>query len=155
MKKTLYLLLIICSLFSFIGFAAAAPENENNLSTTDSRTVGANFCDEEEAIKALKAVGYLLFIAKIIAPLIIVGIGTWDLVKAVQDPDKALSKSAKGLLIRFAIGILVFFIPRIVYVVLDGAEKFGVVSSESANCRKALLDPWNMGLDIGEVKHVE
>ena len=131
------------------------PTQNSGTTGTDSRVVGANFCDEEEAIKALKAVGYLLFIAKIMVPLIIVGIGTWDLVKAVQDPDKALSKSVKALLIRVALGVLIFFIPRIVYVVLDGAEKFGVMSSESANCRKALLDPWNMGLDTGDIKKDE
>ena len=116
----------------------------------DDAIVGENFCSEPEAIKGLKAVGYLLFIAKILVPLIIIGMGTYDVYQSIVDPDKIMSKSVKGLLIRIAIGVAVFFIPRIVYTVLNIAQDMGVASEKSANCRKALLDPWNLGTDIGE-----
>ena len=116
----------------------------------DDAIVGENFCSEPEAIKGLKAVGYLLFIAKILVPLIIIGMGTYDVYQSIVDPDKIMSKSVKGLLIRIAIGVAVFFIPRIVYTVLNIAQDMGVASEKSANCRKALLDPWDLGTDIGE-----
>lgn len=114
--------------------------------------VGEGFCSEKEVVQAIHTVGYLLFIAKMIVPFIIIIFGIIDLTKGILDPDKIVKTSVKSLCYRLAIGLLVFFAPTLIDVVLDMAQDISVISQDSEPCRKALLDPWNYADKASEPK---
>lgn len=76
-----------------------------------------NFCAETSNI--WRTVGYFLLIFKIIIPIILIILGMLDLGKAViSSDDKAISKSAKSLLIRVIAAVAIFFVPTIVAFVI-------------------------------------
>lgn len=107
----------------------------------DNQNVGDNFCYESGTLKALKLVGIFIFLAKCVAPLIIIVMGSFDLFKAVvnSDPEKALAKQAKGLLIRVLIGVSVFFLPSLIGFFVEAT---GLLPNEYQRCEKCVLDPW-------------
>lgn len=81
------------------------------------------FCDK--TIKIWLIVGKVMRILRIVIPLIIIVLGSIDLAKAVvSSDDKAISKSAKSLLIRLAIGVAIFFVPTIINVIFSTIEVF-------------------------------
>lgn len=84
-----------------------------------AENVGDNFCDDNNILNVIGIFGWLLFVARLAVPLIIVIRGTLDMYKAVFDgTGDGIQKSAKSLLIRVFIGLLVFFIPALTEAVL-------------------------------------
>ncbi len=78
-------------------------------------------------LSAMKILGYLVFIAKIVVPFIIIVLGMMDYARAVvSDDENAINKSTKALLRRLVAGFLIFFSPAIVLGVI------GVVSPQDA-----------------------
>ena len=102
-------------------------------------------CSQDSILQVLHFIGYLLFIAKIFIPLIIIGFATFDLFKAVTDKDEqSLSKQTKIVLTRIASGIIVFFIPSIVYALFGISSQFNTFkNSEYQACVDCLLKPTN------------
>ena len=82
--------------------------------------IGDNVCQEPNVINALRVIGYVIFIGKIVIPFIIIGFGIFDLAKAVTagDSDK-VTKGVKTIGVRVLIGILVFALPSIIDVILN------------------------------------
>ena len=73
-----------------------------------------NFCYKTASI--WQVVGYISFILKIVIPLIIIILGIVNLAKAVtSNDDKAVSKAAGTLIKKIVIGVVIFFIPTIVW----------------------------------------
>lgn len=104
--------------------------------------VGDNFCEMGGNVtKALRMVGYLLFVAKLFVPIIIVGFATFDLYKSVMEGSTdSLSKQLKAIGFRLIIGILIFFLPTFVNILLT---QLGSDKSEYANCQTCLLEPFD------------
>lgn len=100
-------------------------------------------CNENSIKKVLRLFGYLLLIAKLVVPLIIVGFGTFDLFKSVVDKDeKSLGKQVKVLGIRILTGLFIFFIPSLVYAVFGLSEKLNVIEQDKyKTCANCLLKP--------------
>lgn len=109
-------------------------------------------CNENSIKKVLRLFGYLLLIAKVVIPLIIIGFGTFDLFKAVTDKDeKSLGKQIKVLGIRIFTGIFVFFIPNLVYAVFGLTEKLNVIEQDKyKTCANCLLKPTSAECQIEE-----
>ena len=109
-------------------------------------------CSENSIKKVLRFFGYLLLIAKVVIPLIIIGFGTFDLFKAVTDKDeKNLGKQIKVLGIRIFTGIFVFFIPNLVYAVFGLTEKLNVIEQDNyKTCANCLLKPTSAECQIEE-----
>lgn len=107
--------------------------------------VAENPCQEVRIKKAFRFFGYLLTIAKIAIPLIIVVMGTFDFYKSVVDKDdKSLSKQTRVFLIRIVTGIVIFFIPTIVYALFNLSSSLNIVSDQKYKaCVDCLLDPNN------------
>lgn len=134
-KKRLLLLILI--------LIVCLPICANASVLTGAEYVGENICDEESVKKVLVLVGYLLYIAKVAVPLILVVRGTFDIYKAIMGKDeKDLTKSVKTLLLRIALGIFIFFIPNIVKWAF---EVFNENSGGDTNnaCVTCVLDPGN------------
>ena len=109
-------------------------------------------CSENSIKKVLRFFGYLLLIAKVVIPLIIIGFGTFDLFKAITDKDeKSLVKQIKVLGIRIFTGIFVFFIPNLVYAVFGLTEKLNVIEQDKyKTCANCLLKPTSAECQIEE-----
>ena len=100
-------------------------------------------CNDENILTALRFVGYLLFIAKIAIPLIIIVVATFDLFKSVVDKDeKSLGKQVKLIIMRIVGGIFVFFLPTIVYALFDLSADLEIVNdTKYENCVTCVLKP--------------
>lgn len=109
------------------------------------RYVAENPCDENDIRKVLKIFGYIILIAKVAVPLIIIGFGTFDLFKSVVDKDeKSLGKQVKQLGIRVVAGIIVFFIPNFVNALFGISDKLNIIeTAQFKTCASCLLDPTN------------
>lgn len=105
-------------------------------------------CNDVNIRKVLKIFGYVLMIAKILIPLIIIGYGTFDLYKAVVDKDdKSLQKQVKRLIKRVIAGILIFFVPNFVHAILGLSDYIDIIdSSDYMTCADCLLDPTDNSL---------
>ena len=105
--------------------------------------VAADPCNDENIQTALRFVGYLLFIAKIAIPLIIILVATFDLFKSVVDKDeKSLGKQVKIIIMRIVAGIFVFFLPTIVYALFNLSAELKIVDdAKYQGCATCLLKP--------------
>ncbi len=116
-----------------------------NKTACEDLYVAQNPCDENSMKKVLRFFGYLLMIAKVCIPLLIIGFGTYDLFKSVIDKDeKSLNKQLKVLGVRLFAGLFVFFIPNLVYAVFGLSEKLNLIEQDKyKTCVSCLLDPSN------------
>lgn len=105
--------------------------------------IGDNVCQEPNVINALRVIGYVIFIGKIVIPFIIIGFGIFDLAKAVTagDSDK-VTKGVKTIGVRVLIGILVFALPSIINVILNISTNLNDEETGYSLCQTCLLDPW-------------
>lgn len=105
--------------------------------------VAADPCNDNNIRTALRFAGYLLFIAKIAIPLIIIVVATLDLFKSVIDKDeKSFSKQIKIVLMRIVAGIFVFFLPTIVYALFNISAELKIVEdAKYQGCVTCLLKP--------------
>lgn len=102
-------------------------------------------CQENDIKKVFRLFGYVLMIAKICIPLIIIIMGTFDIFKAVygQD-DKALGKQLRILVWRIVGGLTIFFLPTIVGAFFKISSDIDVTEKEDYKiCANCLLDPLN------------
>ena len=107
--------------------------------------VASKPCQEDDVKKVFRLFGYVLMIAKICIPLIIIIMGTFDLFKAVygQD-DKALGKQLRILVWRIVGGLTIFFLPTIVGAFFKISSDIDVTEKEDYKiCANCLLDPLN------------
>lgn len=117
---------------------------ENFFLFLDDAHVGDNICSDSNALKALRFVGYILFIAKIIVPMIIVIFGSIDLAKSViAGTTDSLTKQAKSIGFRILIGLLIFFLPTLINVVLSATPSFDEINGEYTSCKDCMLSPFS------------
>ncbi len=106
--------------------------------------IGEDICHDENVVRALKALGVFIILAKFAIPMIIIIFGTADFIKVVMaGTEKSLSEQAKSLGIRVVIGLGIFFAPTLVNAFLNGLTYYQVISEEAHACQSCLLDPFN------------
>lgn len=100
-------------------------------------------CDDDNIKIALRFFGYLLMVAKVAIPLIIIVMGTIDLFKSVIDKDeKSFAKQLKILIMRIVAGIFVFFLPSIIYALFGISSDLNIVSEDKyKGCIDCVLKP--------------
>ena len=85
----------------------------------------AEFCADTAGIWGL--LGWVVFILKIVIPLILIVLGMIDLGKAVvESDDKAINTAVNTLLHRFIAAVIVFFIPTIIPALFHAIMDFDV-----------------------------
>lgn len=111
----------------------------------NSANVAERPCDEPAIRRVLRIFGYILLVAKIVVPLLIIGFGTFDVFKSVIDKDeKSFTKQLKQLGIRVIAGFVVFFVPNIVNVAFSLSDKLNIMDTDQyQTCASCLLDPTN------------
>ena len=116
--------------------------------TCQEQYVASDPCNDNNIKKVLKIFGYVLMIAKFVIPLMIIGFGIMDLYKAVIDKDeKSLTKQIKKLGVRILAGLIVFFVPNMVYAVFSLSDTLNVVdTTDYQACANCIFDPTNENL---------
>lgn len=111
--------------------------------TCQEQTVAQEPCNDKNIRRVLKIFGYILMIAKITVPLLIIAFGTFDLYKATMDKDeKAILKQSKVLIVRILAGIFIFFIPTIVDVIFSISGKWNMSEdTQYQTCASCVLNP--------------
>ena len=104
-----------------------------------------NFCEQNGVQKTFQIIGYLLFIAKIIVPLLLIIWGTIDFAKAtISSDDKAPRDAVVALIRRIIIAVIIFFIPTILNFLLSlingASEAFN--DNGFSGCTDCLFDPF-------------
>lgn len=109
--------------------------------TTAVEHVGDNVCSDAGVMKAIRLVGYLLYVAKFFVPVIIIVWGTLDLYKAVTKAGAdELMKQAKVLGVRCLLGLAIFLLPNIINWTLTS---IGTYEDDNTACIQCLLEPFS------------
>ena len=103
--------------------------------------IGADFCGDTANIWQL--VGMIVYILKIVIPLILIILGMLDLGKAVVSSDeKAINKAVGTLVKRFIAAVVIFFVPTIVNGIFTVIGIIGGSSEDDyQKCVKCLTNP--------------
>lgn len=134
------------------GHGQARTQGGGTTTTTDtisSKEIKTNLnygsiCGNEGVQTAFKVLGTVIFIVKILAPLLIIVFGMIDYFNAVTSSDEnALSKATESLIKRLVSGIVIFFIPTLLWGILnllditDGIHDLN--NTEFGACTRCLL----------------
>ncbi len=129
------------------GQSTSLPSNSVKATLEAQNEINKNlsFCTGN-TLRAFQALGYMIFIAKVIIPLLLIIMGSIDLAKAVlnsnEKPNKeVLTKFAK----RLAAALIVFLIPSVLDFAIglvDGAkDAMENENTKVSSCTKCLFDP--------------
>ncbi len=157
MKHLKYLLFIILSYLVFTtGVEAKIDSNnlinlnnvftinyyDNSKDESDTEFSTESFCERTEVGNTFKTLGWILFFAKIIVPIIIIIFGSLDFAKAiVASKDDEIKKSAKSLAMRAIAGIIIFFIPTIINFIVSFIGGEDIYNKSFGVCTNCLLNP--------------
>ncbi|MBE6155314.1 MAG: hypothetical protein E7164_00985 [Firmicutes bacterium] len=96
-------------------------------------------CHEPGVIKAVKIFAVIIVVIKVMVPIMLIVTGIMNLGKAVvYEDDNALKKSAQLLLTKFIVGAFIFFIPTIIYSLMEGVHNYDKSTSQFTDCGKCL-----------------
>ncbi len=131
MKKSFFITILLIGTFFFLIPEALAVE-------------AFEPCQEEDVLKVLRVVGYIIYVAKIVIPLLLIVMGSIDFGKAViASDDKAMKDAGGTLLRRFIAAVIIFLLPTILNLLLglvDNIESFDP-DGNFANCTECIFDP--------------
>lgn len=95
-------------------------------------------------LKAFQVIGYIIYIIKILVPIIIIVLGMIDFGKAaLSGDDKANVTTITTLGRRLIIGVLIFFIPTIIDFFLGLVDGTKESASKYGTCTKCMLEPFS------------
>lgn len=91
-------------------------------------------------------IGWVLWVFKIVIPIIIIIFGMIDLGKAVvASKDDEIKKSIKSLAMRAVAGVIIFFIPSLVAAIFGMVDSFQQVQGEYSVCETCIKNPGQCG----------
>ncbi len=96
----------------------------------------------------LYVVKYIINVLQWTVPLILIVLGTWDMVKAVTkaEDEKAISEARSNLIKRIIYGVVIFLVPFFVSFILGLIESN--INLEDDNLPTAWIECWNNANDI-------
>lgn len=107
-----------------------------------------NLCKDKNTLKIFQIVGYVIYILKILVPLILIVMASVDVAKAVfNSSEKPNTDALKSIGKRIIIAVIIFLVPTILDFLLGlvGGAK-DLITKDSGGlgvttCQKCLLDP--------------
>ena len=98
-------------------------------------------CDQESTLRTFKIVYIVLNIIKIIVPIIIIIIGTKDMMNvALTGKDEEMKLATKQLIKRIIAGLIVFLLPTIIDTVFRISASYEKTPSEFSSCSVCLTN---------------
>lgn len=123
-------------------------DNDNNNEQTIEQS-DYDFCSKTASI--WKVIGFVIFTAKILIPLLLIIFGMIDLGKAVvASKDDQISKSINALIKRIIAGIIVFFIPSLITAIFNLLEIGGFNTDDGRNCIYCMTKPFSEDCDTSK-----
>lgn len=120
------------------GNTGGTPDAGNN--NTESEVV-ENFCTGSR-LGVFTTIGWVFFFAKILIPIILIIFGSIDVGKAViASKDDEIKKSMKTLVMRIVAGIIIFFVPTIINLIVELINGGDLYNGDFATCTHCLLEP--------------
>ena len=102
--------------------------------------LATGFCTETKDI--WQFVGWIVTILKIVVPVILVVIGIIAFGKAViSSDDKEIKTAINGLIKKFIIAVVIFFIPSIIAALFRGINVTKETMPESTKCIDCIASP--------------
>ena len=96
-------------------------------------------CHDVNVLKAMKIVGTLIMIIKIVVPIIIILTSIISMVNAIlYEDDNALKKSFSVLIQKVIVGAIIFFIPSLIYAVLSLTANYDKTKNQFTDCGKCI-----------------
>ena len=131
--------------FVLCGFLLLLCGFTNDVNTIALEIEEIHFCEESGVRATFQIVGYLLFAAKIVVPLLLIILGSIDFAKAtISSDDKAPKEALMSFIRRVLIAVIIFFIPTVLNFLLSlvygATEAFSDDSFE--DCTDCLFDPF-------------
>ncbi len=97
-------------------------------------------CHEPDVLKAMRIVGAIVMIAKILVPLIIILTGIISMARAILFEDEtAIRKTIDTLITKVFVGAIIFFIPSIVNAVLSLTSAYDNTKTKFSDCGKCMV----------------
>ena len=94
-------------------------------------------------------IGWVLWVFKIVIPIVIIVFGMIDLGKAVvASKDDEIKKSVKSLVMRAIAGVIIFFIPTLVGAIFGLVGEFNDNRDEYNVCQQCISSPGGTCNDI-------
>ena len=124
------------------GTGDAANDPNGNIEVTD-----VGFCDPVQSngvLKAFQVIGYIIYVAKFLIPLLLIIFGSIDFAKAIiSSSDKAGSEAISSFVKRVVAAVIIFFVPTIISFVLDLIDDASATINDEnfTNCKTCLFDP--------------
>lgn len=126
------------------------PQVDGNISNNE--IVDISFC-QGGVLRSFQIIGYIIFIIKIVIPLILIILGSIDFAKGIMGGEKANKETISAFVRRIIAAVIVFLIPTVLNFIIgliDGAED---VADDFSSCGHCLFDPLGDDCDakaIGE-----
>ena len=149
-------LIIVCSERTVSGYQSAYTERNCYLTTNrkekdsfnPSKVCGedgeecdidiSGLCDKTPVISVLRFLGILLFVAKVLVPVLIIGMGIYHLFSIITSgKDDEVKKQVNNIVKRVIAGVIIFLLPSFVYWIFDVA---GATDGGYSNCVNCILD---------------
>lgn len=133
MKKARYILFTLVISFIFISNTYAIDDYNTSFCTGTIQGV-------------FTTIGWVFFFAKILIPIVLIIFGSIDFAKAVVSgkPDDEIKKSMTGLIKRCIAGVVIFFVPALLSLVVDvigGDNIYDGSGGTFTDCTKCMLNP--------------
>ena len=145
MKKIgLFTIIILISFFSFslITEAKSIGNYASNYQVLDGTISEESFCSKSKNV--IKYIGKIVYVAKILVPLVIIILGSVDLGKAVVAQKEDEIKSASEMFIkRLIFGVIVFFVPSIVSLIFNLLPADTTGGATESSCAECFLHPYS------------
>lgn len=106
----------------------------------DETVAAISFCSKTASVWQL--VGRVLFVFKIVIPILLIVFGMLDLGKAVVGAkDDEIKKALKQLAMRAIAAVVVFLIPTLISFVFTIVDQFSEVQSDYDVCARCISHP--------------
>lgn len=112
---------------------------ESNISYVEHVDYG-NICGNGGVRNVMRIIGRIISIFKYVIPILIIVFGMLDFSKAViSNDEKAVDKAIESLIRRVISGIVVFFVPTIIWAILNTIDLAVDIDDEFKACTKCML----------------
>lgn len=103
-------------------------------------------------LKVFQVVGYILYIIKILVPVIIIVLGSIEFGKAaISKDEKSIMVAANSLVNKFILGILIFMIPTLLDAALSLVRGTKEAMQDYETCTTCLLSPFSDECDAKDL----
>lgn len=102
----------------------------------------AKYCTNSNVAMTLRFVGYLIFLAKIFVPVLIIILGSIDFAQAILSAkEDEIKKRIPIFAKRIIAGVIIFFIPTVLDFLFSRVDGYSEAMNRYSNCRTCLLNP--------------